>query len=96
MRVEYTRRALADLRFISERSRANYGSQVAEALERRIRTVTRHIAEHPLSAPAVEGRAGRHAVPLRRYPFMIFYRVLDDGVRTADGPKNDANDYSWS
>jgi plasmid stabilization system protein ParE len=78
MKVEYTRRAVADLRSISAQSRATYGDQVAEALERRIGAVIRHVAEHPLSAPIVEGR---HVVPLRRYPFLIFYRVLDDRVR---------------
>src|ERR1700739_4329331 len=81
MRVEYTRRALADLQTISAQSRAAYGDHVAEALERRIRTVVHRIALNPLSAPAVEGRPGRHVVPLRRYPFIIFYRVLNDGVR---------------
>jgi toxin ParE1/3/4 len=81
MKVEYTNRATADLRIISAQSRAAFGDHAAESLERRIRAVIRHIALNPLSAPAVEGRPGRHVVPLRRYPFVIFYRVLDNCVR---------------
>ena len=80
MKVEYSKRAVADLRKISADSRRAFGDPVAEALEARIRAVIDRISRDPLSAPEVEQRPGRHAVPLIRYPFKIFYRVLDDRV----------------
>jgi toxin ParE1/3/4 len=81
MKFEYTNRAAADLRTISAQSRTIYGDRIAESLERRIRAVIHHIALNSLSAPTVQGRPGRHIAPLRRYPFVIFYRVLEDCVR---------------
>jgi toxin ParE1/3/4 len=81
MKVEYSKRAVADLRKISTDSRRAFGDKVAEALEARIRAVVDRIGRHPLSAPEVEQRPGRHVVPLARYPFKIFYRVLGDRVR---------------
>jgi len=81
MKVEYSRRAVADLRQISADSRRTFGDRVAEALEARIRAVIDRISREPLSAPEVEQRPGLHVVPLIRYPFKVFYRVLDDRVR---------------
>jgi toxin ParE1/3/4 len=81
MKVEYSRRAVADLHKISADSRRAYGSQVAAALELRIRAVIDRITRDPLSAPEVEQRPGMHVVPLVRYPFKIFYRALDDAIR---------------
>ena len=81
MKVEYSRRAVADLRKISTDSRRAFGERVAEALEARIRAVVDRISRYPLSAPEVEQRPVRHVVPLARYPFKIFYRILDDRVR---------------
>jgi len=81
MKVEYSRRAVADLRQISADSRRTFGDRVAEALEARIRAVIDRISREPLSAPAVEQREGLRVVPLIRYPFKVFYRVLDDRVR---------------
>jgi len=81
MRIEYSRRAVADLRKISADSRRAFGDLVAKALEARIRAVVERIGKDPLSAPEVEQRPDMHVVPLIRYPFKIFYRVLDDRVR---------------
>ena len=81
MKVEYTKRALSDIRQIAAESRAAFGNRVAAALETRIRAVVHQISLHPLSAPEVADRPGRHVVPLRRYPFLIFYRVLNDRIR---------------
>ena len=81
MRVEYSRRAVADLRKISVDSRRTFGDRVAEALESRIRTVVDLVSREPLSTPEVEQRPGLHVVPLTRYPFKIFYRIVDDSVR---------------
>src|ERR1043166_223110 len=81
MKVEYTHRAGADLRKISTDSRAVFGDMVAVALETRIRAVISHIAEHPEAAPRVVERPGMRVFPLIRYPYKIFYRMLDDRVR---------------
>jgi len=81
MKVEYSNRALADLRKISADSRRAFGDRVAEALETRIRALIERISKDPLSAPEIEQRPGVHVVPLIRYPFKIFYRVLEDRVR---------------
>jgi plasmid stabilization system protein ParE len=81
MKVEYSNRAVADLRKISADSHSAFGNRVAEALEARIRAVIDRISRNPLSAPEVEQRPGVHVVPLIRYPFKIFYRVLEDRVR---------------
>jgi toxin ParE1/3/4 len=81
MKVEYSNRAVADLRKISTDSRRAFGDQVAEALEARIRAVVEHISRQPWIAPEVEQRPGLHVAPLVRYPFKIFYRVFEDRVR---------------
>jgi toxin ParE1/3/4 len=81
MKVEYSNRAVADLRKISADSRREFGDRVAEALEARIRAVVEHISRQPWIAPEVEQRPGLHVAPLVRYPFKIFYRVFEDRVR---------------
>ena len=81
MKIEYSKRAVADLRKIAADSHEMFGDLVAEALETRIRAVVDHIARDPLSVPEVGQRPGLHVVPLIRYPFKVFYRVLDGSVR---------------
>lgn len=81
MKVEYSSRAVANLRKIAADSRRAFGERVAEALEGRIRAAIERVSREPLSAPEVEQRPGLHVVPLVRYPFTIFYRLLDDRVR---------------
>ena len=81
MKVEFTNRALADLRKLSADSRAIFGDVVASALGERISNVVRHLAENPESAPRVIERPGIRVFPLIRYPYKIFYRVLDDRIR---------------
>ncbi len=79
MRVEYSRRAVADILRIAEESR-NYGEVAAEGLERRLRETIARLAGHPRAAPEVEKRPGVHVLPLIRYPFRVFYRVFPDRV----------------
>jgi plasmid stabilization system protein ParE len=80
MRVEYTRRALADIRRIAADSLA-FGPEVAAALEARLRTTIARIAAHPAWVARVADRPGVRVASLVRYPFRIFYRVLADRVR---------------
>jgi toxin ParE1/3/4 len=81
MKVEYSNRAVADLRRISADSRRVFGDRVAEPLEARIRAVADRISRDPFSAPEVESRPGLRVARLVRYPFKVFYRVFDDRVR---------------
>jgi toxin ParE1/3/4 len=81
MKVEFTNRAVRDLRDISEESRRRFGDRVATALEARIREVVAGIAHAPESAPQVQERPGMRVTPLLRYPFKVFYRVVGDAVR---------------
>ena len=81
MKIEYSNRAVANLRKISADSRHAFGDRVAQALEERIRGVIDLISKEPLSAPEVEQRPGLHVAVLGRYPFKIFYRVFDDRIR---------------
>jgi toxin ParE1/3/4 len=80
MKVEYANQALIDLRKISADSRA-FGKIGAAAVEARIRAVVAHIAERPEAAAPIAERPSMRVVPLIRYPYKIFYRVLDDRVR---------------
>jgi plasmid stabilization system protein ParE len=81
MKVEYTNRAVADLRKASADSKGLFGDAVAAALEQRIREVVDHIAGHPAAAPQVVERPGVRVFPLVRYPYKIFYRVFADRIR---------------
>ena len=80
MKVEYAKRAIADLHKASADSRA-FGEMVALAVEVRIREIITHIREHPEGRQPVIERPGVHVVALVRYPYNIFYRIFDDRVR---------------
>ena len=54
---------------------------VAAAVEVRIGKIIAQIREHPEGRPPVIERPGVHVAALVRYPYKIFYRTLDDGVR---------------
>ena len=81
MKVEFTNRAVGDLHNISIQSRKEFGASVAAALELRIRKAVEQIGDAPESAPRVEHRPGMRVLPLVRYPFKIFYRIVGDTVR---------------
>jgi plasmid stabilization system protein ParE len=77
MKVEYSKRAVADIRKIAADSRQAFGDRVAEALEARIKAIVERVAIRPVSAPEVVQRPGIHSVPMRQYPYKIFYRILE-------------------
>ena len=81
MKVEFTKRAVNDLREIAAHSHQQFGQRVTAALEQRIRDITIQIGNAPDSAPRVEQRPGMRVLPLLRYPFKVFYRVVGDTVR---------------
>jgi plasmid stabilization system protein ParE len=80
MRIEYSRRALSDLIEIAAYYAA-FQNNAGERVGARIREVAARIARSPqIGRPVVE-RPGVRVVPLRRYPYLIFYRVARDAVR---------------
>jgi plasmid stabilization system protein ParE len=80
MKVEYSRRALADLAKAGRDSRASFGSAVAEAVERRIREVVARIERAPGSSRELAARPGVHVVPLVKYPYKIFYEIVGEKI----------------
>jgi plasmid stabilization system protein ParE len=80
MKVEYSKRAIADLRKVSADSLV-FGGAVAAAVETRLREIIAHIAEHPQAAAPVVERPGMRVIPLIRYPYKIFYRVFEERIR---------------
>jgi len=80
MKVEYSRRATTDLRKVSADSRA-FGDSVAAAVERRIYEIISGVTDHPEAFAQVVERPGMRVVPLVRYPYKIFYRILEDRIR---------------
>jgi toxin ParE1/3/4 len=81
MNVEYSNRAVVDLRRLAAESRQEYGDLVAAELEAYLRKIISQLANDPMSRPPVFGRRGVHAAALVRYPYKLFYRVFDDRVR---------------
>ena len=81
MNVEFTNRAVADLRRMSTHSRHEFGERVTAALEGRIHEVIDQIARRPERAPKLEGRPDVRVILVGRYPFKVFFRVLPDRVR---------------
>ena len=80
MRIEYSRRALQDLRNMAADA-ASYGPEVAEALEARLHHLIDQIRRGPDTAPRIEERPGVRVIPLVKYPYKIFYRTTESAVR---------------
>jgi toxin ParE1/3/4 len=80
MKVEYSRRALADLAKAGLDSRASFGFVVAEAVERRIREAIAQIEGAPGSSRELSARPGVHVVPLVKYPYKIFYETIGEKI----------------
>jgi toxin ParE1/3/4 len=81
MKVEFTKRAAADLYKISADSKLRFGELVAEELETAIRGTIEQITFAPESGPRALGCEGVRCVALVSYPYRLFYRVLNDRVR---------------
>jgi len=77
MKVDYTPRAKTDLVEIGEYSRKTFGLTVASALETYMRATVARIAAMPESGVSIPNREGVRVVPLVRYPFRIFYAVIE-------------------
>ena len=79
MKVVFTDEAVADLDSISNWLIGHYPT-IAPLVARRIQSVVAHLARWPESARRVIERPGVRAVPLGRYPYVIFYRVAGDTI----------------
>jgi plasmid stabilization system protein ParE len=79
MKVHWTEAARADLDDILAYTAAHFPSSLVP-LETRIRAVTDRVAARPYSAQSVSNRPGVRVVPLIRYPFRIYYRIVRDRI----------------
>ena len=81
MKVEYSARALADLRQIAAYYARSGNSAIADRIAERIQEIIARIAVSPLSGRAVVGRPGVRVALLRSYRYKIFYRVAGVAIR---------------
>jgi toxin ParE1/3/4 len=79
MNIVFTRAAASDLQELAAYLSA-HNAEAALAIERRLHLVLARVARWPQSAQQVVGRPGVRAVPLVRYPYIIFYRALPDAI----------------
>jgi len=79
MKVFYTPAALRDLDEIADWLAVHYPT-IAPVVERRIRSVIAHIAHWPESARRSAKRPKVRVVPVGRYPYRVFYRIMADTV----------------
>ena len=79
MKVEFSRRALADLRGIADEAGV-FGATARHGLEQRLREIFTLIGDQPGAAQEVVQRPGVRVLPLVRYPYKVFYRVHPDRV----------------
>ena len=77
--VRWTAAARADLNEILAYTDANY-PRLTTNVELRIRAVILRVARLPRSARRVGRHSDIRVVPVLRYPFRIFYRVIGDDV----------------
>jgi plasmid stabilization system protein ParE len=81
MRVEYSKRAVADLRKIAAYHLASDNPDLAVAIAARVRAVVARIARSPESASPVRQRRGVRQALLLRFPYKVFYKVTGDTIR---------------
>ena len=81
MKVEYSKRALGDLRAIAEYHRRSEQTDLALAIEQRLRATIVRIAQSPASAPLVAQSPGVRVTFVLRYHYKFFYAVRDDAIR---------------
>lgn len=79
MKVVYTDDALQDIEGILNWLAVNY-SPVAPVVGDRIEATVARIAKWPKSARVIAARPGVRAVPLGRYPYVVFYRITANVV----------------
>ena len=80
MRVEYSKRAIRDLKQVATYYHETAGEKVAEDISCRIAEVIERVRRTPFSAPALAQRPMLRVVLLIKYPYKIFYRVKPDVI----------------
>jgi len=75
MKVAYTQRAKRDLASIYERGLKVWGERIARQVERRIFLECTGLGRAPTLGAATD-LANVRRLPIVRYPFTIFYRVV--------------------
>jgi toxin ParE1/3/4 len=81
MTVEYSRRALTDLRDIAAYYTSSDSPAVGEAVAARVEEVVARLETAPRSGRAVPDREGVRVAPLLRYSYNVFYAVIGQTVR---------------
>ena len=81
MRVEYSKRAVADLHQIAAYHARTANPAIAGRIAARIQEVVAQIRGSPLSGRSVVRRRGVRTVLLGTYRYKIFYRVAGDAIR---------------
>ncbi len=81
MRVEYSKRAVSDIRQIIAYYRRFGNPAVAERIASRIQEVVVQITASPLSGRSVSQRPGVRVVLVVSYRYKIFYRVTGNTIR---------------
>jgi len=79
MRVRYSKLALAELDAILADIRAE-NPRAAARFDERVQGVAERIQLFPESAEQLEQRPGVRRVPLVRYPYVIYYAVIEEEV----------------
>ena len=79
MKVVFTEPALEDLRNIRDYTTAHYPRSLPD-LGRRINDTLTRIGTWPEAARELDERPSVRMVPLRRYPFNIYYRIGSEAV----------------
>jgi toxin ParE1/3/4 len=81
MRIEYSKRAVADLRRIAAYHLRSGNPDLAKAIATRIEELIARIAVSPLRGRPVFQRPDVRVALLTRYRYKIFYRVARDVIR---------------
>jgi toxin ParE1/3/4 len=81
MRIAYSKRAVADIRNIASNSTRMFGPKVAEELGTRIRVTIEQLSRDPFSGHELKQKPDTRVFALARYPYKIFYRVFNGGIR---------------
>lgn len=77
MKLRYSRRALAELNAILS-DFVGKDPAAAERFGARVNQIGERIGQFPHGYQEVAERPGVRRVPMVRYPYLIFYKVLDD------------------
>jgi plasmid stabilization system protein ParE len=81
MNVEYSKRAVSDLRQIAAYYASSGDAAVGEKVASAIRDLASRIAEAPQWGRPVVQRPGVRIMLLVRYRYKVFYRVVGNAVR---------------